>query len=303
LTVITRRHTIFSAMIFPEWGYADMYLNAERIAVANKAVKDTFEQASIAWQAIPHWETGDPGQIRVRSDNAFADDVEGDELGPPIKPGDSLLLEAEFVRFEVTVAQAISPTPDALLAAVIARTVQLARRVDTKVITKLVNNLGKNVNVTGLKISTPSTWGTNDGNKLVTALIEARAWLENYGYRPPSCLLTDTTGLQALSYLEDGLSELQPLLESGNINSLNRFEGLDGKNTGKMLLLGRRQRIAHGAAAAVSPGEEPVDLAVSVPPSLEVVGETDDGNIEMAVRIRFAPRVTDKSGVVSVDFS
>jgi hypothetical protein len=280
-----------------------MYLNAERIAVANKAVKDTFEQASIAWQAIPHWETGDPGQIRVRSDNASADEVEGDELAPPIKPGNSLLLEAEFVRFEVTVAQAISPTPDALLAAVIARTVQLARRVDTKVITELLKSPGKPVDVKGLNISDPSKWVSGDGNKLVNALIDARARLENYGYRAPSCLLTDTTGLQALSYLESGLSELQPLLEAGNINSLNRFEGLGGKNTGNLVLLGRRQRIAHGAAAAVSPGEEPVDLAVSVPPSLEVVGETDDGNIELAVRIRFAPRLTDKSGVVRVDFS
>ena len=101
--------------------------------------------------------------------------------------------------------------------------------------------------------------------------------------------------------LEDGLSELQPLLEAGNINSLYHFEGFGGKDNGRMLLLGRRQRIAHGAAASVSPGEEPVDLAVSVPPSLEVVGETDDGNIEMGVRIRFAPRLTDKFGVVSVD--
>jgi hypothetical protein len=279
-----------------------MYLSAERIAVANKAVKDTFEQASIAWQAIPHWDTGDPGQIRVRSDNAYAAEVKGDALAPPIKPGDSLLLDAEVVRFEVTVAQAISPTPDALLAAVIARTVQLAGRVDNRVITQLLNNPGSHVEKT-LNISDPATWGTGGGNILVNALIDARAGIEKYGYRAPSCLLTDTTGLQALSYLEDGLSELQPLLEAGNINSLYRFEGFGGKDNGRMLLLGRRQRIAHGAAASVSPGEEPVDLAVSVPPSLEVVGETDDGNIEMGVRIRFAPRLTDKFGVVSVDFS
>ena len=67
-----------------------------------------------------------------------------------------------------------------------------------------------------------------------------------------------------------------------------------------MLLLGRRRRIAHGGAAAASPGEEPVDLAISVPPSLEVIGETKAGYIELAVRIRFAPRITDKNGVVGV---
>ena len=43
-----------------------MYLNAERIAVANKAIQDTFEQTSVAWQAIPHWDTGDPAQTKVR---------------------------------------------------------------------------------------------------------------------------------------------------------------------------------------------------------------------------------------------
>ncbi len=41
-----------------------MYLSAEQTAIANKAVTDTFEQSSIAWQAIPHWNTGDPGQIQ-----------------------------------------------------------------------------------------------------------------------------------------------------------------------------------------------------------------------------------------------
>ena len=60
-----------------------------------------------------------------------------------------------------------------------------------------------------------------------------------------------------------------------------------------MSLLGRRQRIAHGGAAEASPGEEPVDLAVSVPPSLEVVGEHRDNNIELAVRISFATRIKD----------
>ena len=41
-----------------------MYLNAERIAVANKAVQDTFEQTCIAWQAIPHWDTGDRARLK-----------------------------------------------------------------------------------------------------------------------------------------------------------------------------------------------------------------------------------------------
>jgi hypothetical protein len=140
-------------------------------------------------------------------------------------------------------------------------------------------------------------------------------------------LLTDTGGLKALNQLVDGLSMLQPVLNAANINSMYRVDefkdgnrgadgnkgpdenkGADGNKgdvdyTGTMLLLGRRQRIAHGGAAAASCGEEPMDIAVSVPPSLEVVGETNNGDIEMAVRIRFVPRLTDKYGVVGVVIS
>ena len=65
-----------------------------------------------------------------------------------------------------------------------------------------------------------------------------------------------------------------------------------------MIMLGRRQEIAQGGAPTASPGEEPVDIAVSVPPSLEVVGETANGQIELAVRMRFATRVKDARGVV-----
>lgn len=298
-----------------------MYLSAERITVAHKAVQDTFEQTSVAWQAIPHWDTGDPGQIRVRSDNTYAPDVKYGDLSGPMR-GESLELEPKFIRFAVSVAQAIAPTPDALLAAVIARTVHLASHVDQRVIGLLHRSQGD--------ITT-----TYDINELLKAVIEARARLENAGYRAPSCLLTDTAGLIALNQLVDGLSMLQPVLDAANINSLYRVDeftdgtkggetnGGEGTNgghettgaeeteggegntgasmySGKMLLLGRRTRIPHGGAPAASCGEEPMDLAVSVPPSLEVVGETNDGNVELAVRIRFAPRLTDPNGIVGV---
>jgi hypothetical protein len=264
-----------------------MYLSAERIAVANKAVQDTFEQSSIAWQAIPHWDTGDPGQLRVRSDYAHAVPTTG--LAKPLG-GASLELKAYDVRFAVTVAQAIAPTPDALLAAVIARTVQLATKVDTKVIDLLRTDAKDEV--------TSPTTGVQD---LLNTLIDARATLEKFGYRAPSCLLTGTAGLKALNGLLSGISDFQTVLDAASINSLYRVDQLGvGAAKRKLLLIGRRQRIAHGGAAATSPGEEPVDLAVSVPPSLEVVGETDTGTVEMAVRIRFAPRLTDDYGVVGV---
>src|SRR5947208_3311149 len=118
-----------------------MYLSAERLAVANKAVQEAFEESSVAWQAIPHWDTGDPGQIRVRSDATYsriaaADDDQGDEIEPPFG-GASLEITPATVRFYVTLAQACAPTPDALLAAVMPRTVELAQKVDKDIVSKL----------------------------------------------------------------------------------------------------------------------------------------------------------------------
>jgi hypothetical protein len=310
-----------------------MYLNADRIAVANKAVQDTFEQTSIAWQAIPHWDTGDPAQTKVRSDSAYA------PLDNPGPLGEIPVDIVAFTRyFYLTVAQAISPTPDALLDAVIARTVQLASDVDANVIGELVKK----------SQPAPGNIATNeDPAKLLNALIDARAAVENAGYRAPSCLLTDTEGLKAISQLDLGYPVLRPLLDAANVNSRYRVDklgkpdgdkGADGSDkpdgpdkaadkperpdeddgvsfatgvsgkaephgNGRLLLLGRRRRIAHGGAAETSPGEEPVDLAISVPPSLEIIGETSKGYIELAVRIRFAPRITDKNGVVGVVIS
>src|ERR1700733_2800467 len=243
-----------------------MYLSAERIAILDKTVRDTFEQSSIAWQAIPHWDTGDPGRLRVRSDYAHADPTKGNDLAAPLG-GESLELEAHYVRFAVNVAQAIAPAPDALLAAVIARTVQLAAKVDSKVIDVLRAGAKDPVNVKGATGAPPPI------QMLLNALIDARAQLETFGYRSPSCLLTDTEGLKALNYLQSGLSDFQALLDAANINSVYRVDQLGtGTGTGsgqssdpgqgnvpfkgRLLLLGRRQRIPHGGAAATSAGEE-----------------------------------------------
>jgi hypothetical protein len=42
-----------------------------------------------------------------------------------------------------------------------------------------------------------------------------------------------------------------------------------------------------------------VDLAVSVLPSLEVVGETSTGKIELSVRIRYATRIKHAKALVA----
>ncbi len=97
-----------------------MYLSAERLALANQTVQETFEQTCVAWQAIPHWDTGDPGQTRVRNDIVN-------------NPG-FLPLVLKHQDFQVTVAQANAPTPDPLLAEVMFYTAKLARIVDDDVI-------------------------------------------------------------------------------------------------------------------------------------------------------------------------
>ena len=118
--------------------------------------------------------------------------------------------------------------------------------------------------------------------EILDGLIEARVEVEQGGTARRRASLTDVVGLKALSALVNGLPGTDVLLPAANINSLERVDILEQPiRRYQGLLLGRRQRIAHGGAAEASPGEEPVDLAVSVPPSLEVVGETPaNGNIE-----------------------
>jgi hypothetical protein len=261
-----------------------MYVSAERLAIADREVMETFEQTSIAWQAIPHWDTGNPGQHQVNNDI-----VNG--------PG-FLNLALDDEAFNATLAQLGSPTPDALLAEVMAKSADLAASVDATVLNALAS-------------SSPSVPLTSTTTlDLMNFLIDARAKVEDAGYRAPSCLITNTDGLKALNAFTLGsYPVLDYILSAANINSLHRATQLavlkpTAPNKGKdlhkvrMILVGRRQRIAHGAAADASPGEEPVDLAVSVLPRLEVVGENASGSIRMSVQIRSVTRIKDTAGVV-----
>jgi hypothetical protein len=84
------------------------------MAVANQQVQETFEQTCVAWQAIPHWDTGDPGQTRVRNDVVNS-------------PG-FLTLAPDDEKFQATLAQLGAPTPDSLLAEVMASSAKLSGR-------------------------------------------------------------------------------------------------------------------------------------------------------------------------------
>lgn len=260
-----------------------MYLSAERLALANQAVQETFEQTSIAWQAIPHWDTRDPAQTLVPN-------------GDPTTPNFLPLGSEPLPPFEVTLAEAISPTPDALLAKVMAATVTLAGLVDGAVFTAL-----RKASPVASNVLLPD----GQAASILNVLIAARAKVEKAGYRAPSCLITDVNGIKALSQLTGGGYSLkETFLDAGNVNSLNRIEQVadpaDPADKAQGLYLGRRQRIAEGGAMDASPGEEPVDIAVSVPPSLEVIGDTPTNTVNLGIRFRFATRVKDVGGIVVI---
>ena len=183
-------------------------------------------------------------------------------------PPGFLAVQQKAIPFTVTLAEANAPTPDLLLTEVMANAVDLAKQVDTDVIPQLYTGAGTN----SATATTPDL--------LQEGLIGARADVEIAGYRAPSCVITNTEGLKKLSQLTtSGYSILQQLLAAANVNSLYRTVPLDPPDTDlRLVLIGRRRRIAQGAAPEASPGEEPVDLAVSLLPSLEVDGETAAGD-------------------------
>ncbi|HEX5395982.1 MAG TPA: hypothetical protein VFX74_02710 [Candidatus Limnocylindria bacterium] len=249
-----------------------MYLSAERLALANQAVKETFEQSSAAWQTIPHWDTGDPSQTQVPNDS----------LVNPL----FLTLTPLPMDFQVMLADVIAPKPDILLANVNAYTAKLAAAVDNAVFPALR---------TGAPVAQIKAPGKTP--EILNGLIDARALVEQGGYRAPSCLITDTAGLKVFSALISGYPGTNVLLPPANINSLQRVDTLANPKAKALgYLLGRRQRIAPAGAADASAGEEALDLAVSVPPSLEVVGAAANNMIQLRVRITYVLRVKDPSG-------
>jgi hypothetical protein len=264
-----------------------MYLAADRLALANREIREAFARTCVAWQSIPHWDTGDPAQTKVRSD----------VINNPAVPG-PISIVPEQIDVQVTLDEAIAPTPDSLLAKIIAHPATLAATVDAAVFPAM------RTQATGEVVFPNAIPPTPTPNEILYALIAARAKVESAGFRSPSCVITDTGGIQGICQLVGGTSIRSSVLDAANANSLHRVDKFknpakpDDKAVG--LFLGRRQRISHGGAAEATPGEEPVDLAVSVPPSLEVVGNTANNMIDLRVRISYATRIKDIGGLVVI---
>ncbi|CDO09834.1 hypothetical protein C1S82_07840 [Mycolicibacterium cosmeticum] len=266
-----------------------MYLTAERVAIVNHTIKETFEQTCIAWQTIPHWDTGDPGQTAVVNDDPALSVV---PVVPAAKP------------VQITVADVLAPTPDALLSKVTDAVVLLAAEVDKYVFPILRNAAAKVIDLGALAASPD----------ILNGLIDARVAVENAGFRAPASLFADTDTIKELYTLVSGYAPVkEPILDAGNINALHRVDILGAPtpagaipvnpntNSVRAIVLGRRQRIAPGYAADASPGEEPVDLAISIPPSFEVIGDTTNSNmIDILVRIRYAVRPKNAGGLVVI---
>lgn len=260
-----------------------MYLSPEWMTIANQAVHETFENCSVAWQAIPHWETGDPAQTQVPAD----------VISVPPTPATVLGFEGTPKTFDVTLAAMTGPTPNTLINIVNAHTVKLAADVDKAILEKLRAGSGKS-----------DSFDDTNENTVLEDLIDARKVIENNGFRAPSCLIANTKAFKKLNELFGGYSLLDAFLNGANANSLHRVDDIQDPPLppadGQLMLLGRRQLIAHGGAPDESPGEEPVDIAVSIPPSLEVVGENGDNKIAMAIRIRYALRIKDAGALVTL---
>jgi hypothetical protein len=307
-----------------------MSLSGERKAIADHAILQTFERTSVAWQAIPHWETGDPGQVRIRNDVIFRFALAAAAQAPrqPLSgPFDleSLKPTTEHVEFTMTLAQATAATPDALLASVTSRAVILAQRFDGAVLRRLLKPYAAAApQLAGgarsdwylswlqppEQAAAPQKAAAQEASPqeaaprgILPQLLRGRQQLEDSGYRAPCGLLSSSAHYRALNDWVDGDLVLHQLLAAAHVNSVHRTTLLDqahigGGATDVTVMLGRTQEFPGGRASEVSPGEEPVDLAVSVPPSLEVIGENARGDVELAVRIRFATRVKDERGVV-----
>jgi hypothetical protein len=297
-----------------------MSLSPERIAIANRAICSTFERTSIAWQAIPHWDVGDPAQVNVRSDAILTlAAMAAPPPVPPLPPGPlgagRLPIARRAVPFQLSLAQASAPTPDALLAAVIPRAAELAQQFDGAVLPVL----GDPAAVAGaaggalaaawfplLAAPVPPPVPAAAAG-ILYALINGRQTLEDAGYRAASCLIASTPYFVNLSQWVGSNVATEGLLVGANANSLFRASALTnlvlplgGGAAARnfMLMIGRRQEIAHGEAARASAGEEAVDIAVSVSPSIEVVGDNGVGTVDLAVRIAFAVRFKDERAVI-----
>ena len=149
-------------------------------------------------------------------------------------------------------------------------------------------------------------------------LLSARQTIENAGYFASRCVWAGADYFVAFHGV-DGTRLILPacatllqmssiyrwapgstdgrVLVVDNSDAANPVDNSQSMNI-TMLVIGRRQEIPPGRAFDAAPGPEPIDLAVSVAPSLEIIGDNQAGQLELGVRIKYALRFKDNRAVV-----
>lgn len=289
-----------------------MSLTAERVALADQAIQRAFAQCCITWQTVPQWDAGDPGRTKVGTEVRYSFGANFDATKPFAMDATDVVTKTS--PFAVTAAQAAATTPDAVLTAALARAPDLARQVDEDVLPQLAIVPAGNAAAAWRQALDPNAVDQQNNpappppQDILDRILDARQALEDSGFRAPSCLVASSAHFRLVNRLDDNDIFVGPgLLLTASVDTLVRSSALNpvaaqpnvAPAPSRMLMLGRTCEIPPGGAAAASAGEEPVDIAVCVPPSLEVIGEDGSGNIGLALRVRYALRIKDPRGVVS----
>ncbi len=252
------------------------------IDAANAEIMRVFETTSVMWRTIPHWDTGDSMMSMVPGDAVNVADPKPDTPLDPLADSAMVPIARFSQRFVIDPAVAADGT-DGVLAAVGA----VARLVAAEVDAALVDELRK------AGTSTRAAKATEFKDDEFGLFSETVRSLQDAGYRGPRAVYATTAWFDKMNgaITSSGKSLRDAAQHILDIASLDHTPAsATGEKT--TIILGRSGN-ADGSAA----GHEPVDLAVSIMPSLEYLG-VDSGKLLLAVRLACALRVKDVKALV-----
>ena len=233
----------------------------------------------------------------------------------------------------VTLAEAISTNADQVVSAASAMAVEVVKKFDQDVAAKLADPALNLVNAGTYAPPTPVSYHASVPISVfgpppppappapvvpTVELLGARSTIENAGYRGTRSVWAGAGYFNAFHQALGSRLILPACTSSLQMSSIYRWEqppapddtldALDPDDPtvkkptsieSTMIIIGRRQEIAPGRAFEAAAAPEPIDLAVSVAPSLEIIGDNSPNReINLAVRIRYALRFKDNRAVV-----
>ena len=251
------------------------------IDAANAEIMRVFETTSVVWRTIPHWDTSDPTMSLVPSD-AVTVDPDSPEPHDPLADSAMVAITRFSQQFVIDPAVAADGT-DGVLAAVGAVARLVAKQLDES----LVNSLREACSTAR---ATKDTDFKDDEFGLFSETVRC---LQDAGYRGPRAVYATTAWFDkmngAITHSGKSLRDAaQHILDIASLDHTPATAG--GEQT--TIILGRSGN-ADGSAA----GHEPVDLAVSIMPSLDYLG-VQGSKLLLAVRAACALRVKDVKALV-----